>query len=123
MAAELERVLDGGKAPSGSGAAPETPLKRPAAATPAKTGGKASKKIVAKKPAAAAVKGALPFPGVPKTSAKIAAMRFKDFKIYTAVNASGWRVLRDGQRVDKKFSWKQNPRQAWDALLSHVGAK
>ena len=43
---------------------------------------------------------------------------YKDFKIYTATNTFSWRVLRKGNAVDRKSSWKNvEVEEAWKKVL------
>jgi len=47
-------------------------------------------------------------------------LAWRCFKIYTSQGAGAWRALKSGEVVDKSFSWKTDPKQAWKNLLAYL---
>ena len=94
-----------------------SPAKKGALTSPAKKG---ALTLPAKKGALTlpAKKGALTFPGVPtKPRERLVVGKYY---VYTDVKSKGWRVKEQGQRQEKKFSWKVDPVDAWARLRKHV---
>ena len=83
-------------------------------------GGKHKGKAAAKPPPKS---GQWKFPGIPKNKAD--PMEHKNFKIYTSLSASAWRVLKKGEVVDKPFKWtgtQSDAKESWSKMLAHIGA-
>jgi hypothetical protein len=50
-------------------------------------------------------------------------MTFSGVKIYTAWSSKTWRVLKSGERYDRRFSFddsKTDPKDSWQELASYV---
>ena len=83
---------------------------------------------VLKRPAAkplagpAAKHARLDFPGIGGSAPPL---RYGDVTVYTSVASKSWRVLKSGERVDKKFRWGAtgvDPEEVWSRLVTHVTA-
>ena len=42
------------------------------------------------------------------------------YKVYTSQSARGWRVLKQGSKDEKKFSWASDPRASWRELQNYL---
>ena len=60
------------------------------------------------------------YPGVPTEPRP--PIRWGDFSILTSVNKGSWRVTERGVRVDKPFSWRNEPEQRWQDVVRYVTA-
>ena len=60
---------------------------------------------------------ALNFPGIEKHPPN----HYKNMTIYTSATSSKWRVLVQGDKLDKAFSWKRgDPELVWGKVVSYV---
>ena len=56
---------------------------------------------------------------------KAEALTVGDYRIYTSLSSSSWRVLKQGERCDKAFKFNLDPKEMWLKLckyLEEVGA-
>lgn len=56
---------------------------------------------------------------------KAEALTVGDYRIYTSLSSSSWRVLKKGERCDKAFKFNLDPKEMWLKLckyLEEVGA-
>ena len=58
--------------------------------------------------------GLPPYPGQPKKAVR--PVHVKDFALYTDMRMRAWRLKRHGERRDKAFSFRKDPKGAWNKL-------
>ena len=66
-------------------------------------------------------KGAPLYPGQPKMA--VPPVYVKDFALYTDIRMQKWRLKRHGEKRDKAFSYRKDPKTAWDNLLQFIHAR
>ena len=43
-----------------------------------------------------------------------------DYRIYTSLSSSSWRVLKTGERCDKAFKFNLDPQEMWIKLCKYL---
>ena len=61
-----------------------------------------------------------PYPGQP--SKAVPPVHVKDFALYTDMRMRAWRLKRHGEKRDKAFSFRKDPKDAWNKLWKVIRA-
>ena len=59
-----------------------------------------------------------PYPGQPKK--RVPPVHVKDFALYTDMRMRAWRLKRHGEKRDKAFSFRKDPKDAWNKLCKVI---